>query len=221
MNKFLAFAIGSLLIAPAAYAQTVDVDANGSVRVDAGNGTRVDIGGNRNGDVEVRADARRDDATSDAQVRAGTSVQDISSNSGNRKVEGDNVQRAYIHGSRVNIADGGGTAISTISGRTTTGTGAGITGAGYINEDLDGSNFSGRNLTGTAFTNASLNEASFANSILVGADFTNAELNGADLRGANLRNARVINAEFDGAKLEGATWIDGRVCGKGSVGRCR
>lgn len=221
MNKLFAIAIGGMLVAPAAYAQTVDVDANGNVRVDAGDGTRVEVGGNRSDEIKVRASARRGDATSGAQARPSTSVQGISSNSGNRKADGDSVQRVNIRGGRVNVATGGGTAISTISGRTTASTSADISGAGYVNEDLDGGNFSGRNLAGVAFTNASLNGASFANSILIGADFTNAELNRADLRGANLRNAQVVNAEFDGVKLEGATWIDGRVCGEGSVGGCR
>lgn len=225
MNRLLLVALGGLLMVPAAMAQNVTVDGNGNVKVDAGDGTRVDVDGTGRGNVNVQTHGRPATSGTNVQLRSGTSVQNISSNTGERRVEGNNVQRANIRGSRVNIATGGGTAISTIGGATSTATsaraGTVISGVGYINGDLDGSNFSGRNLTGVAFTNASLNEAKFANSILIGADFTNAELNEADLRGANLRNARIINAEFDGARLDGAVWVDGRKCGKNSIGRCR
>ena len=42
-----------------------------------------------------------------------------------------------------------------------------------------------------------------------------ADLSGANLQGANLNGAILIKAKFDGA-----TWTDGRICAKGSIGRC-
>ena len=135
-------------------------------------------------------------------------------------MRGDNLQRSHVPGARVNVANGGGTATSTISGRTTT-AGVRVAGLSYVNAELSGQNFAGRNLNGIDFTNATAERANFARAQLVGATLVNAELGGADLRGANLRNADVTNVEWGGARLDGATWVDGRVCAAGSTGRCR
>jgi len=49
---------------------------------------------------------------------------------------------------------------------------------------------------------------------------------GATLEGINLRNAKLDDAVRcggdwrPGANLTGATWIDGSVCGSGSLSRC-
>lgn len=208
----------ALAIFGIAHAQSIGVDAQGNVKIDGGDGTRVQTTADGRGTVVAAPGAR-------VQVGRGrSSVQNIASNDGTRVVEGDNVQRATIRGSRVNIATDGGTAESTISGRTRVATSApraGVAAQSYVNGEFDGGSFAGRNLTNVDFTNASLRKTQFARSILVGADFTNADLRNADLRNANLRNASVINVDWAGARLDGATWVDGRVCASGSVGRCR
>jgi uncharacterized protein YjbI with pentapeptide repeats len=219
MNMRMSLILGVLLAASAvAQAQTVGIDAAGNVDVDAGDGNRVQY----SADGGVRAGAT---ATSTR------SSQNMASNSGTRTVPGDSTQREIVRGSRVNVATPGGvsvtgaeggTATTTINGRTVTSGGGAANGVvTYINGELDGHDFTRRNLTGAAFTNASLRRASFAHSILIGADFANADLTSADLRGANLHNADITNADLDNARLDGAVWIDGRKCGAGSTGRCR
>lgn len=212
----LMLAGGGLLLAflaTPAFAQSVDVDANGNVRVDSGNGTVVRAG-------QDGADVHTNGARIEADGR-----QDISSRSGDYRNDGDNVQRGRVDvradgGVHVTGADGG-RATTTVGGRTiTSGSAAGGT-LSYVNQDLDESNFSGRRMAGAAFVNSELNRTDFRNTILVGANFTNAELVDADFRGANLRNANLVNAELSGARFDGATWVDGRVCDSGSVGGCR
>jgi len=188
-----------LLAASLAHAQDVQVDAKGRVAIDTAD-TRVEVDGNT-ANVSTRPSVQ-------------TRTQNIGSNVGNTHISGTNIQRVDIRGKRVNIGADGRTKVAPPPRITTAS-------AGYVNGALDGSNFSGRNLTGVAFVNASLNRAQFVNAILIAADLTNARLNDADLRGANLRNAQIDNAQFGKAKLEGATWVDGRKCGKGSIGVCR
>lgn len=212
----LMFAGGGLLLAflaAPALAQSVDVDANGNVRVDSGNGTVVSAGNNG---AQVHTDGARIEADG---------RQDISSRSGDYRTDGDSVQRSRVDvrtdgGVHVVGADGG-RASTTVGGRTiVSGSATGGT-LSYVNQDLDGSNFSGRRMAGAAFVNSELNRTNFRNTILVGANFANAELVDADFRGANLRNANLVNAELSGARFDGATWVDGRVCDSGSVGGCR
>lgn len=196
-------AAAGLLAASLAHAQSVEVDANGRVNI-------------RTQDTKIKVDGGEANvSTTSVQTR----TQNIGSNVGNGQISGTNVQRVNIRGNRVNVATDGATATSVIAGRTATSPPS--PGVGYVNGDLDGNNFSGRNLTGVAFVNASLTGAQFVNAILIAADFTNADLTDADLRGANLRNAEIHNAVYDDAKLDGATWVDGRKCGKGSIGVCR
>src|SRR5262245_22478462 len=121
-------AFTGLLAASLAHAQSVQVDANGNVNVDA-DGARVEVDGGA-ANVSTR---------SGVQAR----TQNISSKLGNTRITGDNIQRINIRGRRVNVAGGGGTAISTIAGHTTVS--APMGGVGYVNGELDGSNFSGRN----------------------------------------------------------------------------
>lgn len=143
--------------------------------------------------------------------------------------DGDNMQRTRVDvdgGVHVQSSDGG-RATTTIGNRSITSSSAATTATvdgvmpGYVNQDLSGSDFSGRRLEAVAFTNSILKRADFRDAILIGANFANAELANADFRGANLRNARLTNAGLSGARFDGATWIDGRVCGEGSVGGCR
>lgn len=200
-----------------AQAQSIGVDARGNVKIDGGDGTRLSTTADGRATTVAAPGARVQVGT-----KARTSVQNIASNDGTRVVRGDNVQRASVQGSRVNIATGGGTSEQSVSGRTRVATSRGAVSAqSYVNGEFDGGEFSNRNLTGVDFTNASLRNARFGKSLLVGADFTNADLRGADLRGANLRNASVVNVDWNGVRLDGATWIDGRTCAAGSVGRCR
>ena len=197
-------AAAGLLAASLAHAQSVEVDVKGRVDINT-QGTRVKVDG---GEANV---------STASGVQTGT--QNIGSNVGNQRISGTNVQRVNIRGARVNVATDSATTTTAIAGRTAASRPS--PSVGYVNGDLDGSNFSGRNLTGVAFVNASLNGAQFVNAILIAADFTNADLTDADLRGANLRNAEIHNAVYDDAKLDGATWVDGRKCGKGSIGACR
>jgi len=66
-------------------------------------------------------------------------------------------------------------------------------------------NFQNRNLQGMCFEGASLEGANFER---------------ADLEETNLYRANIKNANFKRAELEYATWIDGQICGAGSVGAC-
>lgn len=218
-NRFV-LALGGLVfasLAVPAMAQGVEIGADGSVRVEGADGVVVqtDATGTR---------VRGAGATIEADGR-----QDVSSRSGDHRQRGDNVQRTrgdVDGGVHVQASDGG-RATTTIGNRsitsssTASGTSAGGVMPGYVNQDLSGSDFSGRRLEAVAFVNSVLRRADFRDAILIGANFANAELADADFRGANLRNARLTNAGLSGARFDGATWMDGRVCGEGSVGGCR
>lgn len=72
------------------------------------------------------------------------------------------------------------------------------------------SNLEHAHLHGVNLQNANLMLAN-----LTGASLFDADLSGANLRGANLLGAIIIKARFDNA-----IWVDGRICKKGSIGRC-
>lgn len=82
--------------------------------------------------------------------------------------------------------------------------------------DLGFANLAGADLRGAALASANLRGAVLRGARLGGADLRDAELGYADLTGADLGGARL-----GGARLDKAIWIDGRVCGVGSVGTCR
>ena len=42
----------------------------------------------------------------------------------------------------------------------------------------------------------------------------------ADLEETNLKNANIKNTNFKNTELEYAIWVDGKVCGAGSIGSC-
>ena len=84
-----------------------------------------------------------------------------------------------------------------------------------IGAHLDRACFRGMNLRGVDFSEAELDVADFENADLTGANFTK-----ADLEDANLKGAKIDGAFFKGAELEFATWVNGRVCGEGSIGGC-
>lgn len=205
----LMLAFGGLLMASLAMpvlAQSVDIDADGNVRIDAGDGTVVQAGA---AGTEVR--------TRGATVEA-SGQQNLSSRTGNYQTDGDNVQHTVI-------SAGGGRATSTVNGRITTSSSSSSPERGratsYANQDLAGRDFAGRRLVGVTFVNSELTGSSFRDAILVEANFANANLDRADFRGANLQDATLTNAMLSGARFEGATWVDGRICGTGSVGVCR
>jgi len=67
----------------------------------------------------------------------------------------------------------------------------------FIRGKLAGSNFSGASFEGPV-------------------SFQDSDLRGVDLSGVTFKEA----VNWQGAHLSGATWMDGRVCGEGSVGQC-
>lgn len=92
--------------------------------------------------------------------------------------------------------------------------------------DLSGKNLSGINLVGANLSKCNLKGADLSNANLERADLGESDLERANLDGTNLKMASLklsgmIGANLENAILDGAIWQDGRVCGKGSLGRCR
>ncbi len=95
---------------------------------------------------------------------------------------------------------------------------------------LDRANFFGSNLSGADLAYAELSLAVLGNAELVGANFKGADLSNTDLSYANfsnanlsyadLSNANIGGAVFSNTRFDNAIWVDGRVCGKSSVGVC-
>ena len=56
---------------------------------------------------------------------------------------------------------------------------------------------------------------------LFGAELAGADLRGAFFKSTDLRDADIANTNLQNAVLTAAVWVDGRVCGKGSVGGCK
>lgn len=75
-------------------------------------------------------------------------------------------------------------------------------------------------LSGSDLSYAELSAARMKGINLQNADLTYADLSNSDLTYANLKNSKLGGAKLDGARLDKAIWIDGSVCGPGSVGRC-
>ncbi|MGY0558331.1 MULTISPECIES: pentapeptide repeat-containing protein [unclassified Lysobacter] len=214
----LLLAFGGLLVAslamPAIAQNVVEIGADGSVKINAGDGTVVQAGA---AGTEVR--------THGATVEA-SGQQNLSSRTGNYQTDGDNTQHTQVDvqgdGGVHVISAGGGRATSTVNGRTITSSSSQRGGTtSYANQDLSGRDFAGRQLGGVTFVNSHLAGASFRDAVLVEASFANANLDSVDFRGANLRDATLANAMLSGARFDGATWVDGRICGSGSVGVCR
>lgn len=92
--------------------------------------------------------------------------------------------------------------------------------------DLSFARLGGADLSYSKFSGANLDQASLPSAKLIGAALDNASLVSSDLAGADLNQANLIGADLRGAdlrdaRLDGAVWVNGRVCGNGSIGRCR
>ncbi|MCK4974811.1 MAG: pentapeptide repeat-containing protein, partial [Sulfurimonas sp.] len=93
--------------------------------------------------------------------------------------------------------------------------------ANFVKGDLRGTKFLKSSLVGVNFTKANLMGATFKSAKLQKANFTGANLSGTDFRWANLKDANFKDAILKRTRFEGATWIDGRICGKKSMGVCK
>lgn len=107
------------------------------------------------------------------------------------------------------------TRLPALSARNATLAGANLAGAALPEADLAYADL----------TAADLTLADLANSRLVGATLRmaglrHARLAGADLRFADLSGASLAGADLRGARLASAIWVDGRVCGRRSIGTC-
>jgi len=76
--------------------------------------------------------------------------------------------------------------------------------------DWRGCDKSGADLKGANLDSADLTSVNFSN-----ADLSNAVLDYAVLQGATLQGAKL-----EGARMSRTLWNDGRICRRGSVGRC-
>lgn len=81
--------------------------------------------------------------------------------------------------------------------------------------NLKGADLMLANLEGAHMHAANLQNANLMMSNLQKVNLVDADLSGANLQGANLNGAILIQTKFDGA-----TWTDGRICAKGSIGKC-
>lgn len=90
---------------------------------------------------------------------------------------------------------------------------------------LVAANLIGADLAYTTLNLADLRRADTRNARMTGAglqraDLRGAQLAGADLSYADLREARLEGAVLSQTRFDHALWIDGTVCGPGSVDRC-
>jgi hypothetical protein len=109
--------------------------------------------------------------------------------------------------------------------------GVDLSGARMNSMSLNGANLSAARLAGAdlSFSNlsrADLRDADLRGARLVGASLRNADMAGArldraDLSYADLRGAMVLGTELARVRLDSAIWVDGRVCGLGSLGECK
>ena len=103
---------------------------------------------------------------------------------------------------------------------------ADLRGADLRKADLSGANLFQADLSEAQLEKAMLRHANLLQvdlrkANLRGADLSEARLTGAKLQGADLTGAKLEDTKLKGAQLSGAIWIDGKECGRGSVGRCR
>ncbi|MHB8109191.1 MAG: pentapeptide repeat-containing protein [Syntrophorhabdaceae bacterium] len=77
------------------------------------------------------------------------------------------------------------------------------------------------NLRGAHLSGADLAGANLSGADLTGANLSGTDLRYADLTGAKLGDAVLKNANLQGAIFSGAKWIDGTMCPKKSIGKCK
>ncbi|MDX2506686.1 MAG: pentapeptide repeat-containing protein [Gammaproteobacteria bacterium] len=87
--------------------------------------------------------------------------------------------------------------------------------ASLQNSQLDYANLSHTDLSSANLTGASLRAADLRGALLSRTLFTR-----ADLSYANLTGAKAAKIKFTGTNLANTIWFDGKVCAKGSIGRC-
>jgi hypothetical protein len=75
-------------------------------------------------------------------------------------------------------------------------------------------------LSGSDLSYSEIVDAKMKGINLQSADLTNVDLTNSDLSYANLQNSKLGGANIDGTILTKAIWIDGSVCGPGSIGEC-
>lgn len=97
---------------------------------------------------------------------------------------------------------------------------ADLQGSSFDRADLTGANFTDANLAATTARNTRFTGANMVRANLLGANLSGAVLRGANLTGARLGTASTNFTNLQNADLTGAAWIDGTVCGSGSIGRC-
>ena len=90
-----------------------------------------------------------------------------------------------------------------------------LSGSTFSKADMQYADLSGSDLSYSEIADAKMKGINLQN-----ADLTNVDLTNSDLTYANLKNSKLGGAKIDGAKLTKAIWIDGSVCGSGSVGKC-
>ncbi len=90
-----------------------------------------------------------------------------------------------------------------------------LSGSDIKNADMQYADLSGSDLSYSEITDAKMKGINLQN-----ADLTNTDLTNSDMSYANLQNAKLGGAKIDGVVLTKAIWIDGSVCGPGSVGQC-
>lgn len=78
----------------------------------------------------------------------------------------------------------------------------------------------GANLRHTDLSQTALDNANLAYSILRESNLSGANLQGANLSNADLHGAKIEGMNIEGARLDQTVWVDGRICGPNSVGRC-
>lgn len=102
---------------------------------------------------------------------------------------------------------------------------ASIKNAKMISADLQGAileavDFSYTDLSKGNLKNSNLDKAILKGTNLKSVNLTSASLKGADLSYADLSGAKLKGVDLSQAILDKAIWIDGKLCAKGSIGRC-
>ncbi len=96
-----------------------------------------------------------------------------------------------------------------------------LAGASLQQADLRAADAAYADFSGATLRRADLRGGRFLGAAFRNSDLTEARLDEADLRFADLRGATLSDVSADGVLLDRAIWVDGRVCAKGSTGRCR